>query len=447
MQRRSFLKTTALTGAGALASPYILPSGRLFAKSGNRSANHVILVMFAGGVRHQESMGMRYLDDAQVGEPYPGNIMYNMLTGTPPEQKIVYGTGEGGINPINQILGQTLQSQGAILPEVQALSAGHYGGLNSILQGAYVDSQGLRQRPQKPTIFEYLRRHGGYSASDVWFVGNGIGGSIPLLNHSNHPDYGVSYGANFFAPTVTFHPECAEYLGNGKVYHPDNELAPMYQLKAFLDNTFEQYGGALQALGNTEEEKQSIKEFMDLMYEKTSNGTIALPPVADNGDLYTVGYACEVLQWFKPAFMCLNLTGVDTCHSDFTGYVKALHRADHAVGHLWDFIQNQIPDMAGNTTLIAIPECGRNDEPNSILDVNGWRAYDHSDANSHRIFSVVAGPNINPNNVIGSENSAFGMVSDAMLTAAEILGVDPGILLTSGNLAGGTQSWVGPLQQ
>jgi hypothetical protein len=138
----------------------------------------------------------------------------------------------------------------------------------------------------------------------------------------------------------------------------------------------------------------------------------------------------------------LNLTGVDTCHSDFSGYVSALHRADHAIGHLWDYIQTQIPGMAGNTTIIAIPECGRNDEPNSILDVNGWRAYDHSDANSLRIFSFVAGPDVTGNQVIGSQGSPFGKVSDAMLTAAEILGVDPTILTQSGFLAPGTQSWV-----
>ncbi|MEY3398311.1 MAG: hypothetical protein RL220_905 [Bacteroidota bacterium] len=442
MKRRSFIQRTALTAAGALASPYILPSGRLFSRSGNRSADHVVLVMFAGGVRHQESIGMRYLDDAQIGEPYPGNIMYNMLTGAPPTQKIVYGTGEGGINPIPAILNQSLHQQGTLYSEVTALSTGHYGGLNSILQGASVDAQGLRQRPQKPTIFEYLRRHGGYSASDVWFVGNGIGGSIPLLNHSEHPDYGVKYGANFFAPTVTFHPICEGYLGNGKVYHPENELAPMYQLKAFLDNTFQQFGNSLDALGNTEEEKQNIKTFMDLMYEKTQNGTIALPPVADNGDLYTVGYACEVLQHFKPAFLAVNLTAVDSCHSDFSSYLAALHRADHAVGHLWNYIQSQIPDMAGNTTIIIVPECGRNDEPNAIIDSNGWRAYDHSDLNSLRIFGMMAGPQIDANVTIGSEGSPVGKISDVMLTCADILGIDPQTLIATGLPAEGSASWI-----
>lgn len=423
MDRRKFIQTTGLTTAGALVSPYILPSGRLFAKSGNRSAQHVVLVMFAGGVRHQESAGRRYLDDAQVNEPYPGNIMYNMLNGEAPTQKIVYGTGSGGINPIPPILSSTLQSQGTLFSEMRAFSTGHYGGLNTILQGSTVDTQGLKMRPIRPTIFEYLRRHGGYAATDVWFVGNGIGGSVPLLNYSNHPDYGVSYGANFFAPNVTFHPICQQYLANGKVYHPENELGPMYQLKAFLDNNFAQNGALLDALGNTQDEKQSIKLFMEEMNERTNNGTIDHPPVLENGDAYTVGYATEVLKWFKPSFLCVNLNDVDTCHDNFSGYVRALHRADHAIGHLWNKIQTEIPEMAGNTTIIAIPECGRNDEPNNIVDENNWRSYDHSDENSRRIWSIMAGPTVPSNLEVGSETNPIGLVSDAMFTVADLLGV------------------------
>lgn len=439
MKRREFIRSTALTAAGAFAAPYILPSGRLFAQSGSRSAAHVVLVMFAGGVRHQESVGMRYLDDAQVGEPYPGNIMYNMLTGAAPDQRIVYGTGAGGINPISPVLGQSLQAQGTLFSEVRAFSAGHYGGLNSILQGATVEAQGLKQRPVSPTIFEYLRRHGGYPATDVWFVGNGIGGSVPLLSHSDHPDYGLRYGANFFAPTVTFHPQCQTYLGNGKVYHPENELMPMYRLKAFLDQNFLHDGQLLQALGNTEEEKQLIKTFMEEMYEKTSNGTIAVPPVADSGDLVTMGYACEVIRAFRPAFTCVNLSNVDACHSSFTTYVRALHRADHAVGHLWNFIQTQVPEMAGDTVIIALPECGRNDAPNAITDENNWLAYDHSDQNSLRIFTLMAGPGIPSNLIIGGEGNPVGQVSDAMLTIADLLGVKEATQ-AEGFLAPGTLS-------
>ena len=30
-----------------------------------------------------------------------------------------------------------------------------------------------------------------------------------------------------------------------------------------------------------------------------------------------------------------------------------LYIRDHAVGHLWDYIQNNIPQMAGNTSIIV----------------------------------------------------------------------------------------------
>lgn len=439
MKRRDFIKRTGLTAAGSLVAPYILPSGRLFAPTGNRMNGHVVLFMFAGGVRQQESVLQRYLDDSQENDPYPGNIMYNMLNGVPPEEKIVYGTGQGGINPIPQILDQTLQQQGTLFREVSAISAGHYGGLNSLVQGSTVTTQGLKQRPLNPTIFEYLRRHGGYNATDMWFIGNGISNSIPLLNYSAHPDYGAQYGANFFAPTITFDGVCQTYLGDSKIYHPENELAPMYQMKYFLDNRFEQYADGLLALGNTEEEKQNIKLFIEEMYEKTNNNTIAMPPIDDNNDLAVVGYACEVLKWFKPALTVVNLNAVDNCHSNFTSYVSAMHRADHAVGHLWNYIQNEIPEMAGNTTMIITPECGRNLEPNNILDQNDWRSYDHSDLNSLRVFSLMAGPNVPQNLEIGGEGNPVGMVSDSMMTVAEILGVKPEVQ-SSGLVAAGTLS-------
>jgi hypothetical protein len=154
----------------------------------------------------------------------------------------------------------------------------------------------------------------------------------------------------------------------------------------------------------------------------------------------TVGFAAEVMKYFKPAFMCVNLNNVDVCHSNFTSYVKALHRADHSVGYLWDIIQND-PELAGNTDIICIPECGRNLQPNSILDSNQWAAYDHSDENSLRIWSLMAGPSFPQNTIIGSEGNQVGKVSDAMLTAARILGVKDEVL-SAGYVEGGTYSFI-----
>lgn len=426
MNRRRFIRAAGLTTAGAFAAPYILPSGRLFASSGQPLAGHVVYVLFAGGVRQQESVLQRYLDDSQ-GLPWEGNIMYNMLNGDAPQNKIVYGTDQGGGaeggTPIPRILNQTLQTQGLLFKEVSSQSNGHYGGLNNLLQGSTVTTQGLKQKPVNPTIFEYLRRHGGYKATDAWFVGNGIGNSIPLLNYSNHPDYGSKYGANFFAPSVTFGNLGFEHLSNAKVYHPENELDPMYQMKYFLDQSFSSVGQGGDSLGNTEEEKQRIKQFMRDTYERVTQGLIAFPPVTDNSDSLNIGFACEVMREFQPAITVVNLSDVDGCHSDFTGYLRALHRADHAVGHLWNYIQTQIPGMANDTVIIASPECGRNLQHNPIKDVNDWYAYDHSDFNSSRVFTLMAGPSVPSNLVLGSENNSIGFTSDNVPTIAEILGV------------------------
>jgi hypothetical protein len=443
MKRRSFLKKTTAAAAGSIVMPYILPSGRLFAQTGSQMADHVVYVLFAGGVRQQESVLQRYLDDSQ-GVNFAGNIMYNMLAGAPPQGKIVYGTDvpnqPSGIAPIPSILSAPLQTQGTLFPEVRATTAGHYAGLNTLLTGNTGVTQGLRQKPVFPTIFEYARRHAGFKATDVWFVGNSISGSTPLLDYSEDPNYGAQYGANFLCPNVTFGSLGDKHLSNAKIYHPEEELDPMYQMKYFLDNSFMSNGGfSVPNIGNTEEEKQEIKTFIRDMFQASQMGNIANPPVADNGDSRTVGWACEVIKRFKPKITVVNMSAVDGCHSNFTGYLKSLHRADHAVGHLWDFIQNQVPEMAGKTVIMATPEHGRNLDPNPIIDENDWYAYDHSDQNSMRVFTVMAGQNVPSNLVAGSETNQVGTTMDNVLTIADIFGFKQDVL-NAGYISGSAQS-------
>ncbi len=437
MKRRTFIKKAGLTAATTVAVPYILPSGRLFAATGSQMAQHVVFVLFAGGVRHQESIQKRYLAESQNLD-IEGNIMYNMLEGDAPEIKIVYGTdsqdGQPGGQPIDKILSESFQKQGTIFPEVRYTfgGTGHFGGLSTGVSGFYGTSQqGLQERPVHPTIFEYLRRFGGYKATDTWFIGNGIGNSTPLLNHSAHRDFGSRYGANFFAPLVTFGEQGNAALKDFKIFHPEEELDPITQMRVFLNHNFMQEGRDVPHLYNTEAEKQDIKNFIKNTFERKETNQIAFPPVFDNGDLGTIGYATEILRWFKPALTVINMSDVDSCHSSYTNYLQALHRADHAIGFLWDYIQTKIPEMANNTIFIAMPEHGRNYAPNGIQDENDWFAFDHdSDENSRRIFTMMVGPNIDANLMVGSDTNPIGDAADIVPTIAEILGVKNEVLNT-----------------
>lgn len=431
MNRRKFVKNAVLTGAGIASAPYILPSGRLFAQTNAPLAEHVVFVLMAGGVRQQESILKRYLADSQEIN-IEGNIMPNMFDGDAPDQKIVFGTtgsdGQDGGIPIPRILNRSLQSMGTLFREVRVSKGGtgHYGNLSNAVSGYYGLTQGLQNRPLHPTIFEYTRRFGGFSATDVWFIGNGIGNSTPLLNYSSHPDFGREYGANFFAPTVTFGGRGVEHIKGFKNYHPEEELEPIRKMQAFLNQSFMSEGREIPNLKNTDDEVYDIKNFMQNIYELKERNQIQSPPVTDSGDLVTLTYAAQVMEWFKPKVTVVNMNNIDICHGNFTGYLKALHRADHGVGWLWNYIENQIPEMSGNTIMIVMPEHGRNLDPNPILDTNNWQCYDHDgDLNSRRMWSLMIGPNVPQGLEVGEEDNASNIVSDQsdiVPTIAEILG-------------------------
>ncbi|MBC7425504.1 MAG: hypothetical protein H7321_03120 [Bacteroidia bacterium] len=426
MKRKEFLKKSFTLTAGGIVMPYILPTGRLYARTNAPLADHVVYVLFAGGVRQQDSILQQYLEGSQGLSGIGGNIMYNLFEGAPPTSKIAYGTSPSGqpngSSPIPKILSQSLQKQGTVFREMRSVNGGHYGGLNSLITGSASTGQGLKVRPSMPTIFEYARRHGGYKATDVWFIGNGIGNSTPLLNSSLHPDYGLNYGANFFAPNITFGSEGYDVLANAKIYHPQEELEPIYKMKNFLDNTYRVRQGQMVGIKNTDDEKTRIKEFIRATFQKKAAGQLSFPPVS-GGDGATIGYAIEVLKEFKPKVLVVNMSEVDVGHGSFTGSLQALHRADHAVGYLWQYIQSQIPEMSGKTIMLCAPECGRNLNPNPIKDENDWFGYDHGDSNTNRVWGMMAGPNVPSNLEVGSESSPVGYVNDFSLTIAEILGI------------------------
>ena len=84
--------------------------------------------------------------------------------------------------------------------------------------------------------------------------------------------------------------------------------------------------------------------------------------------------------------------------------------------------------MANNTTIIAVPECGRDATPNPIKDSqNDFFGYDHSDQNALDVFCLMAGPSVPMNtNINSSNNPAFSgqwATADIVPTIADILGL------------------------
>ena len=97
----------------------------------------------------------------------------------------------------------------------------------------------------------------------------------------------------------------------------------------------------------------------------------------------------------------------------------------------------------GRKYLIVSPEHGRNLESNNIVDANAFTGFDHSDANSRRIFNMMIGPGIDANLAMGSESNQIGDIvnTDAAITTGHILGIEQE-MLNSGFLHSQSQSLI-----
>lgn len=428
MKRRDFIKKAGLASAAAFAVPYILPSGRLYARTGNRKVNHVVFCLFAGGIRNIESV--------QQNE---SNLMVNMLSdvsgGFTPQDGI------DKVLPSSPIGGSRLQDFGTLYKEFRFStgSTGHYSGHVTAMTGRYQDSSlNLRASPPFPTIFEYYRKHNDSTitedATKAWWISDSLG-PYPLLNYSTYPGYGADYGANYIQATSLITNEGYDAIGLPKTFSAAND-ALASELKGFCDGTFgNQFNAGQTGVINTPENKVIIKEFIDEMFKDAlAGGGYNSWGFGNemNGDLRNVFYAEQVLKKFQPELMVLNMQDVDICHSNFTSYCNNLRKADWGVAHLWNMIQTT-PGLADDTVLICVPEHGRNLEANTLVDAYGRPAFDHTnDGTSREIFALVCGPSnvINQGAVI---SSVEGESVDVAPTIANLLGFDtdiPGSMMT-----------------
>lgn len=429
MERRSFLKKAALTAAGAIAAPYILPSGRLFAASGNRKVNHVVFCMLAGGIRNIESVHQA-----------ESNLMSTMLKdvgGAYSEKPGFLQASEISANPLGN---KRLQEYGSLLKEVRFAEGptGHYNGHITALTGRYTDaSLDLRANPDYPTIFEYYRKHAGSSAMsplNAWWISDSLG-PYPALNYSSYPGYGASYGANYIQPSSLITANGYNAIGNPLHFTNDQKLATD-KIRGFCDGNFaSQFSAESAGVINSVSERDQLEVFINELFADRMSGPDFLNWGSNgwiNSDLINVYYAEKVLEKFQPELMVLNLQDVDVCHTKFTSYCNNLVKADWGVSHLWNHIQST-PGLVDDTVLIVMPEHGRNLQPNTVVDAYGRPAYDHTNDNTSReIFTMVIGPS----GVIKQDyvnSNTYGESIDVVPTIANLLGFDvdmPSSLIT-----------------
>jgi hypothetical protein len=412
MDRRKFIKNTALAAGASLAAPYILPSGRLFAATGTRVANHVVFCLFAGGVRNLESV--------QMAE---GNLMKNMLTGGAPISPDI----SAGIQSLPIISGTPLQQQGTLFKQFRYNQGptGHYNGHTTALTGVYTTTDiNLKQPPKYPTVFEYYRKHysPAMSALNAWWVSNTLG-PYPFLNYSSDLNYGPAFGANYIQPMTFLDQNSYNAIGNPKNFSVSQKNKAQ-EFRKILNANFQKEIALDNSIENELNDKIHLETFLQSMLVQANSGAFNNPwgvgQSLMNLDMYNVFFAEKILQEFKPELLVVNMQDVDIAHADFTGYCNQMGKADYALAHLWNTIQST-PGLANDTVLIAVPEHGRNLAPNTLQDSYGRYALDHTnDQMSREIFCLMLGPlgTIQQQTI----NTVMGESIDVIPTIAKVLG-------------------------
>lgn len=414
VSRREFIKKTAFATAGAFLAPTILPSGRLFAATGTRKANHVVFCLFAGGVRQLESI-----------QQADGNLMRYSLSGT---QSITPDIAPG-MSPLPNPTGPPLQTYGTLFKQFRynAGPTGHVSGHHTAITGVYnANDLNINLPPTSPTVFEYYRKHNTVTmpALNAWWISDSLG-PYPALNFSSDSNYGALYGANYIQPATLISQAGFNSLGNPRMFNAGEKTA-VKGIRTILDKNFgHSYKGGDAGVVNTEAEAAQLETYISGSFSDAASGLYNDPwgvgANVMNNDMFNIFIAEKVLKQFKPELLVVNMQGVDVCHTNFTQYCNNIRKADYALAHLWNTIQST-PGLANDTILIAVPEHGRNSTPNTVMDAYGRYALDHTgDAMAREIFCMILGPAgvVKQGQVI---NSIEGESIDVVPTIADVLG-------------------------
>jgi hypothetical protein len=139
------------------------------------------------------------------------------------------------------------------------------------------------------------------------------------------------------------------------------------------------------------------------------------PEAPTSGDELTFFITREIMREFAPRVLLVNFWDMDVAHwGAYSLYLQAITRTDRLTGMLWDEI-NSNPNYRDQTTLLILPELGRDGDVNTA---NGFLNHRSGDESCRNMWMLALGAGVPK----GETDRPICHV-DAAATAAAILGV------------------------
>ena len=366
LSKRRFVQLAGLSIANR-----ILP-GSLGAQEppARRSSHKVIVVTFGGGVRYSETFA--------------------------PE----------GLHNIPRLV--ALRPEGHFFKScVNSGVLSHFNSTASILTGNWqrVDDFGF-QPPAGPTLFEQFRKQTGAGPLDAWVVATNK--SFASMGWSSDRSFGQPYGANVVLPKQLLLEAVQEVVKKGTAGVADRE-GVLRRLEGVLSEGYEGIGWTIFQGGRNLD--RQVRETLLRGLVEYING----PEAPTSGDELTFFITREIMREFAPRLMLVNFWDMDVAHwGSYSLYLNAITKTDRLTGMLWDEIQAN-PNYRDKTTMLVLPELGRDGDQNAA---NGFLNHRSGDPSCRNMWLLAMGAGV-PR---GETDRPVHHV-DVAATAAELLGV------------------------
>ncbi|MDX1984525.1 MAG: hypothetical protein SFV51_29910, partial [Bryobacteraceae bacterium] len=139
------------------------------------------------------------------------------------------------------------------------------------------------------------------------------------------------------------------------------------------------------------------------------------PEAPASGDELTFFITREVMREFSPRLLLVNFWDMDVAHwGSYSLYLQAITRTDRLVGMLWDEVQEN-PKYRDKTTILVLPELGRDGDQNTA---NGFLNHRSGDESCRNMWLLALGAGASR----GETERPVAHV-DVAATAAGLLGV------------------------
>jgi hypothetical protein len=330
-------RRTFLCAAGMLMAGLLLPQARAERGSSSGSGSgHKLLLVIAGGVRRAET----FSPDGLMNIPH---------------------------------LASDLLPRSLFYPHArnEGVTA-HFNAISSILTGNWqrVDDWG-KLAPTTPTLFELFRKGLHVDRSDTWVVASNKA-LTSLIGASSDTNYGPAYGANVVFPKQLMLQAVVDALRGGRT----TNMADRSKVEAELESAME--GSNYEGLGwNVFDASDRLDPRVRQSIQAAIAGFVRSGGPT-SGDELTFFMSREVMRKFAPQLLVVNFSDVEAAHfGSFALHLAGVRTADRLVYQLWQEVEAN-PDYRGKTTMIVLPEFGRDPDGSSTNGFFNHRANEDS---------------------------------------------------------------------